>query len=283
MPPVLEWVRVRVRQSLLASSTPTSQALIRLQTVYRVDNLACFSPASIFGNLFPNLMSFPDPSNVRIDPLGWLFVLVVGALIPIAALRSARRAPLSETHQKITQRLRTVVVLVLLACVALFVAYRDNISLFQGFTWTTSLIALSAAILVGVVALAEALLMVRSPEERRKLWVRQIIPRNNAERAVWVVSSIAAGATEEIIFRGVFFALVAAITRSIAAGAVISAIVFALAHFRQGWKSMAFIPAIALLFQWLIIYSGSLVPAMIVHAVYNIVRGLRASAALEKA
>jgi membrane protease YdiL (CAAX protease family) len=225
-------------------------------------------------------MSLPDPSNIRIDPLGWSFVLVVGLLVPVAALRSAQRAPFAETHQKITQRLRTVVILVLLACAALFVAYRDNISLFPRFTWTTSLVALSAAILAGVVGLAEALSMVRSPEERRKLWVRQVIPGDNAERAVWVVSAIAGGATEEIIFRGVFFALVATITKSIAAGAVISAIVFALAHFRQGWKSIGFIAVIALLFQWLVIYSGSLVPAMVVHGMYNIIRGLRASAAM---
>jgi membrane protease YdiL (CAAX protease family) len=226
-------------------------------------------------------MYLPEPSNIHIDPLGWCFVLVVGALIPLAALRSARRTRLAETHQTITQRLRSVVVLVVLACIAVIVAYRDNVPLFPRFTWTGSLIALSAAILVGVVSLAEALLMVQSVEERRKLWVRQIVPGNDAERGVWVISAIAAAAAEEIIFRGVFFALVASITQRVAAGAIIGAIVFALAHFRQGWKSMGFISAIALLFQWLVIYSGSLVPAMVVHAIYNIVRGFRASAGME--
>ena len=226
-------------------------------------------------------MSFLDLSNTRVDPLGWSFVLVVGVLLPMAAVRASRRSPKNETHQRITKRVRNVGVLVVLACVALLVAYRDNIDLFPQFSWTTSLIAQSLAVLVGVIALAEGLLMVRAREERRKLWVRQTIPRDNAERAVWLASSITAGATEEIIFRGVFFALLAAITGSIAAGALISAIVFALAHFRQGWKSMAFIAPIALLFQWLVIYSGSLVPAIIVHAIYNIARGLRASAAMD--
>ena len=226
-------------------------------------------------------MSFLDLSNTRVDPLGWSFVLVVGVLLPMAAVRASRRSPKNETHQSTTKRLRNVGVLVVLACVALLVAYRDNIDLFPQFSWTTSLIAQSLAVLVGVIALAEGLLMVRAREERRKLWVRQTIPRDNAERAVWLASSITAGATEEIIFRGVFFALLAAITGSIAAGALISAIVFALAHFRQGWKSMAFIAPIGLLFQWLVIYSGSLVPAIIVHAIYNIARGLRASAAMD--
>ena len=225
-------------------------------------------------------MSFLDSSNIRLDSVGWGFVVVVGLLLPIAAARFSRRSQTTDAPQKITKRLRTVVVLVVLACVALFAAYRDGIDLFPHFTWTASVIAVSAAILAGVTALAEALLMVRSSGERRKLWVRQVIPRNSAERAVWVVSSITAGATEEIIFRGVLFALLSTITGSITAGALVSAIVFALAHFRQGWKSMGFIAAIALLFQLLVIYSGSLVPAMIVHGVYNIFRGWRASAAL---
>src|SRR6187402_3329901 len=148
-------------------------------------NLASFSATSIFGNLFPSSMSFPDPSSIRLDPVGWSFVLAVGLLLPAAAVRSSRRPQLAESHQKITKRLRNVVFLAALACAALFVAYRDNGGLFPQFTWTTSLVTLSLAVLVGVVTLAEALLRVRSPEERRTIWVRQTIPRNNAERAVW--------------------------------------------------------------------------------------------------
>ena len=223
-------------------------------------------------------MSFQDPSTITVDPLGWFFVFVIGLLMPAAVVRSSGRAKASaKAHPNMTRRLRNVVILVGLATVALIVARRDNIVVFPQFEWTTQLIALSIGVLVGVVALAEGLLMARSPEQRRELWVRQIIPRSNAERIVWIISMIVAGATEEIIFRGVFFALVAAITGSIAAGALLSAVVFALAHYSQGWKSMAFIAPTALLFQWLVIYSGSLVPAIIVHAVYNIARGVRAS------
>ena len=223
-------------------------------------------------------MSDLDVSNVHVDPLGWLFVFVIGVLMPAAVISSARRPkPAVKGHQKITKRLRSVVILVSLAAAALVVARRDNIMLFSAFEWTPRLIVLSTGVLVGVVALAEGLLIVRSPEQRRELWARQIIPDNNSERVVWLVSATVAGATEEIIFRGVFFALLAAISGSVAAAAGVSAIVFALAHYRQGWKSMAFIAPAALLFQWLVIYSGSLVPAIIVHAVYNVVRGLRAS------
>ena len=224
-----------------------------------------------------------DLSNVHVDPLGWLFVFMIGVVMPAAVVRSSRRVKAAaQADHTMTKRLRNVVILVGLAAVALVVARRDNIMLFPSFEWTPRLIMLSIGALAGVVALAEGLLIARSPDQRRELWARQIIPGNNAERAVWLVSATVAGATEEIIFRGVFFALLAEITGSVAAAAVVSAIVFALAHYRQGWKSMAFIAPTALLFQWLVIYSGSLAPAMIVHAIYNIIRGLRASLSYRK-
>jgi membrane protease YdiL (CAAX protease family) len=247
-------------------------------------NLAPFSAASIFEHLFLQAMSFPDPSTVQVDLIGWWFLTVIGVMVPIAAIRSASRTrdvDIQSSH-RISQRLRNVVVLSVLAIAALYVAHRDHIDLFEPVRIMTRLVVVSLGILAGTLILAELLLIARSPEERKKLWVRQIIPRNNAERLVWVISSCAAGATEEIIFRGVFFALLVAVTESITIASLLSAIVFAIAHYRQGFKSMAFILGIALLFQWLVIYSGSLIPAMIVHALYNIVRGLRASAKLRE-
>jgi uncharacterized protein len=229
-------------------------------------------------------MSFLDPSAVRVDPTGWGFLIVVGILLPLAAIRSAHRARGIEIEepQRISRRLRSVFVLIVLATVALAVAWRDNIGLFEPARITPSLVLVSLGILAGTLIFAELLLVARSPDERRKLWVRQIIPRSNAERLVWIISSCTAGATEEIIFRGVLFALLASVTRSIALASLLSAVVFALAHYRQGWKSMLFILGIALLFQWLVIYSGSIVPAMIVHAMYNLARGFRASKGFEQ-
>ena len=62
----------------------------------------------------------------------------------------------------------------------------------------------------------------------------------------------------------------------------ISAFVFAIAHFRQGRKSMALIGLFALLFQWLVITTGSLVPGMVVHGLYDVIRGLLAGRRFEK-
>jgi membrane protease YdiL (CAAX protease family) len=245
----------------------------------RIENLARFSAASIFGNPFPDLrMPFPHVPNIHVDAAGWSFIFVVGVLLPLAAMLSARRARAAPSDSKLTKRLRTVVVLLALALVAFFVARRDGVSLFPPIQWTLSLAAVSLLVLVGVIALAEGLLRAQTEQRRKELLARQTIPRGSAGRGVWLASVVIAGATEELIFRGVLFALLAAITGSIAAGAMLSAIAFALAHYRQGWKSMAFIAPIALLFQGLVVFGGSLVPAIILHAIYNVARGTRASA-----
>lgn len=220
---------------------------------------------------------------INIDLYAWWFMAVVGILLPVAAIRSARRfdAVSDPAHQTIPQRLKSVMVLVVLAAMALFVAWHATIDLFQQVEITGSLIVRSVVVLFGVLVLAELLLRARSPAGRKALWVRQILPRSNAERAVWVLTSSIAGIAEEIVFRGLFFILVSAVTNSYATAAVTSAIVFAIAHFSQGWKSMIFVFAIALVFQWLMFQTGSLIPAMVVHALYNIARGIRASVGME--
>lgn len=169
-----------------------------------------------------------------------------------------------------------------LFAIALAVAWRESISLFPGIAVTLRLVGLCAVVLLGTLSVAEVLLASRSPEEQKRLWVRQIIPRTPTERAVWILSSTVAGITEETIFRGVFYTLVASLSGSIVIGAVASAAVFAIAHYRQGRKSMLLVGLFALFFQWLVVTTGSLVPAMAVHALYDVIRGLLAGHRFEK-
>lgn len=221
-----------------------------------------------------------DTMTTRLDISGLAFALIVCVVLPMAAIQSARRAPVEPREVGMPQRLKTVAVLVALACVALLVAARNDITLFPPHQHATSHVTLGAAVLLGVLVLSELQLRSSTAEERRELWLRQIVPERNADQIVWAVSSSIAGAAEEIIFRGTLFALLVAVTGSAMIAAAISATAFALAHYRQGWKNMGFVAAIALLFQWLVISTASLVPAMVVHAVYNIARGVRATRAM---
>jgi membrane protease YdiL (CAAX protease family) len=208
------------------------------------------------------------------------FAVLAGVFIPFTAVVQARAAKSTRSRQKIKQRLKNTLLMIAFAALAYYVAGEQGIYLFSRPVISPTVAAASLGSLVAALVLAEVLLTTRSEEAKRRLWVNQIIPRTPRERVVWVFSSIVAGITEEMVFRGVLFVLLAAITGSILVGALASALAFAVAHAKQGRRTVIFVGAIALVFQGLAVLSSSLIPAMAVHAIYNIVRGLRASRAL---
>lgn len=112
-----------------------------------------------------------------------------------------------------------------------------------------------------------------SPEEMRELEVYRRAPRTTAELVLFHVASVIAGVAEEAAYRGVAWTI---LTYSLGAtwpAAVILSIAFALAHWNQGWKSGVTIVAIALVFHGLVFLTDTLVIAMAVHALYDIVAG----------
>ncbi len=129
----------------------------------------------------------------------------------------------------------------------------------------------------GLVFLATALVLVRphwrrSVEEHKPTW-RLFAPTTRRERRMWVGLSLSAGIGEELVWRGVLPALVAAVTGSLALGIVLSVISFALAHAIQGIRSVLAIAGIAAAFHALVFISGSLYVAMVVHFVYDVIAG----------
>ena len=75
-------------------------------------------------------------------------------------------------------------------------------------------------------------------------------------------------------YRGVMFAIVAGLTGSPLAAAAVASVVFGVSHVVQGWRSVVIIMGIALALHGLVALSGSLLPAIVIHAVYDAVAGL---------
>lgn len=129
----------------------------------------------------------------------------------------------------------------------------------------------------GAVFLAVSLVLVRphwrrSVEEHKPTW-RLFAPATRRERSMWVALSLSAGIGEELVWRGVLPALVAAVTGSFAMGVGLSVVSFALAHAIQGLRSVLAIAAIAVAFHALVFISGSLYVAMVVHFIYDVIAG----------
>jgi len=100
-----------------------------------------------------------------------------------------------------------------------------------------------------------------------------LIPSTTLELAIWFCVSATAGICEEIIFRGYLQRQFAGITRSMAAGVLLSAVVFGAAHGYEGQPRMILIGIYGLMFGLLAWWRKSLRPGMIAHAWHDAISG----------
>jgi len=117
-----------------------------------------------------------------------------------------------------------------------------------------------------------------APEWRRRVQIRDrrvllASPMNRREHVLWVAVSALAGVSEEITYRGVLYLLLVQVTGSPVAAVGLAALAFAVGHAVQGGRAAAIVFAIALGFHRLVLVTGSLAPAIAVHALYDTIAG----------
>lgn len=202
---------------------------------------------------------------------GWAFLVFVTVVVPWAVLRN-RESALAMAHIPLALRFYAMLLpQLILGVLAIAIGLIEGIELFPRRA------PAATAWLAGAAFLGLALALVwrhwrRSVEEHKPTW-RLFAPANRPERRMWVVLSLTAGVGEELVWRGVLPALVAAVTGSLLSGIVLSVLSFALAHAIQGPRSVLAIAAIAAAFHVLVLISGSLYVAMVVHFIYDVVAG----------
>ena len=174
----------------------------------------------------------------------------MGVLIPFVVVRNYRR--MVGKSLALPNRMRhfrtTAIMLVLLTSLSVVVARAEWIDLYR-FDSARLPQGLAAGAVMYVLAVVFMRPRWRRAVEQRARIVHLFMPDNRTERAWWVLVSTLAGIGEEITWRGVQTALLAYLTGSFVAGAVLSAASFGVAHYIQGWKSAATIAVFALGFQ----------------------------------
>ncbi|MCI0659883.1 MAG: CPBP family intramembrane metalloprotease, partial [Acidobacteria bacterium] len=129
-----------------------------------------------------------------------------------------------------------------------------------------------------VVVLATAIVFMlprwRRNVENRERKVYLFMPRDSREKSLWVFISAAAGIGEEITYRGVMWVLLARLTGSLWIAALIASSIFAFSHYMQGWISIVAIFGFALGFHAVVWLTGSLIPAMLLHFLYDLMAGM---------
>lgn len=104
--------------------------------------------------------------------------------------------------------------------------------------------------------------------------VSGLMPQGVTESLLWVLVSISAGISEEVVFRGYFQRQFLAWTGRVSIATLLQVLVFGLAHGYQGVQSCLAIAAYGTLFTLLALYRQSLRPGILAHAWTDIASGL---------
>ena len=210
---------------------------------------------------------------------GWYHLAFAGVVLPALAVLGHRK--LAKKELPLPDRTRhfrsTTFTLALFMGVSLWVARAQRIELFP-FDRDHLLPGLLPGLLAGLAMYVAAVLFMRPrwrrAVERRARVVYLFMPDNARERAWWIAVSVLAGVGEEITWRGAQTSLLFGWIGNYWVAAVLCAVCFGLAHYVQGWRSAAVIVFFALGFQLVVLVSGSLYIAMLVHVVYDVTAGL---------
>ena len=104
--------------------------------------------------------------------------------------------------------------------------------------------------------------------------ISYLLPQTWNEMLMWIALSITAGVCEEVIYRNYLQRQMMALTRSVPAGIVLSAVAFGAAHAYQGLQRASVIAASALLFGLLAQKRGTVRPGMIAHSLQDAIAPL---------
>jgi membrane protease YdiL (CAAX protease family) len=165
-----------------------------------------------------------------------------------------------------------IIQLAFFALISVWVAQAEHIPLWNRPRWPLWSALAGSVLLFGALGFVFPRIKKNVAERERKLYL--FMPRTGFERGLWTVISALAGFSEEITYRGVFFSLIAGLFGNAYLAALCAAIVFAVSHALQGWRSVIAILVFALAFHALVFISGSLLIAMAVHSLYDLIAGL---------
>ena len=225
----------------------------------------------------------PQPGGRRLLAPLWHTAIIVALLLIISISGYRGRHPLSQ-GSKLPEYLRGMAwEWILAGLVWLGIRKRFRMRDVIGGRWTgagdffqDAVIAAAFWIFAVLVLAGSARLMHLDQAEKVDTMRRQLgflTPNTRLELAVWFLLSATAGFCEEFVFRGYLQLQFAALTRSMFAGVLISAIVFGASHGYEGGARMLLIGIFGLMFGLLAWWRRSLRPGMIAHAWHDALSG----------
>ena len=100
-----------------------------------------------------------------------------------------------------------------------------------------------------------------------------VLPRTAIERCTWVLVAVSVGFAEEVVYRGYLLGQLSAWTGSTAAGVVLQASLFGLAHGQQGVFAAVRIALYGIGFALIAVGRRSVLPGIVCHVAIDVVSG----------
>jgi len=210
---------------------------------------------------------------VDLTPAGAVFLFLVTAFLPYAAVKSALRVRKPGATPTRAQHLVSVFVTQGMGLfVALIAANYEELRLFPAPSLGWKNVAMTIAFLAPSLGTLPLRWSWRSREDKqRMMWM---LPNRTSDLAWWVLVSLVAGVVEEIVYRGVMFQLWERILGAWWPAVAVCSVAFALAHWVQGPRTVAIIALLALGNHAIVLASGDLYTAMAIHFVYDLLAGV---------
>jgi uncharacterized protein len=214
-----------------------------------------------------------EPSKQPIAP-AWHTVVLLVVIVGLSALQGlpkfARSGEPLQANRLATYIATLIYELCLLGWVWLVAVMRYKVPLrelvggrwsrFVDFLKDVGVAVVFECAVIGLLVSARFLLHFSGVEAAQGMF-----PRTVRELSVFLVLTVAAGFCEEIVFRGYLLRQFTAWTGGVAAGVILQAIAFGLAHGYQGWKGMLVISAYGAMFGILAVVWKSLRPGIMQH------------------
>ena len=214
-----------------------------------------------------------DPAPLTPGVFSWILLAGLLVLLPAAVIVQERQLRVMRANGIALERPQIYVSAIVthlgLLVTALAAARESGVALFPPYAFSASHLALGlAALAVGSLTFLDA---VSSPASRERS--EAIAPRSRGQFAAFAGVALSAGIAEEIVYRGVLFALLAHFVGGWWIPAIIAAAAFGLVHLFQGWRAAALAAGAGLVAQILVGLTGTLLIAIAAHIVHDLVAG----------
>jgi membrane protease YdiL (CAAX protease family) len=214
-----------------------------------------------------------DPTTLAPGVFSWMFLAGLLVLLPTAVIVQERQLRALRADGVTLERRQiyasAIVTHLVLLLAALAAARESGATLFPSYAFSASHLFIGlAALAVGSLTFLDA---VSSPASRDRS--EAIAPQSRSQFAAFAGVALSAGIVEEIVYRGVLFALLAHFVGGWWIPALIAAIAFGLVHLFQGWRAAALAAGAGLLAQVIVGLTGTLLIAIAAHIVHDLVAG----------